>query len=199
HETGYKPDMRGKFLALWGKSVRDHGGPDRLADLAGGQEGLVAEVVVLADEGLELAEPVGVAAAAGDGLYVEVALEMGQVPFEGGDLRRCLEAAHDLLHGEGPAVVAEDRVDRVVRDAGLLDEYARLTEVVEGAPDLVADRAGDRRREGVAYLPVDGGLPAGERPAVAAAVPALQAGDHLTGQLREQGHRVVPRRRGVGD
>lgn len=55
-----------------------------LADLAGVEEGLVPEVVVLADEGLELAQSVGVAAAAGDGLDVEVALEMGQCRSKAG-------------------------------------------------------------------------------------------------------------------
>ena len=61
----------------------------------------------------------------------------------------------------------------------LLDQAARRALVVKGAPDLVAERAGDRRREGVADLPVVRGLPAGELPLVLGAVPALDPGDHL--------------------
>jgi hypothetical protein len=58
------------------------------------------------------------------------------VPFERGDLHRRAEAAHDLLHGEEPAVVTQDCVDRVVRDAGLLDQVPWLAGMVERAPDL---------------------------------------------------------------
>ncbi len=54
------------------------------ADLAGAEEGLVAEVVVLADEGPELAQLVGVAGLAGADLDAKVALEAGQVSSKAG-------------------------------------------------------------------------------------------------------------------
>ncbi|WP_246115698.1 hypothetical protein [Trebonia kvetii] len=81
----------------------------------------MAKVVVLAGEGLERAQPVGVAALAWAYLDVEVAPEMGEVPFERGDVKRDSQAAQDPLHGEESAVLAKHRVHRVMRRGGLLD------------------------------------------------------------------------------
>ena len=106
-----------------------------LADLGGVQEGLVAEVAVLADEGLERAQPVGVSGLARFDFDVEVALEVGQVPLERGDVEGGGEAAQDLLHGEEACVIAEDLVHRVMRGGRLLDQVPGLALVVEGAPD----------------------------------------------------------------
>ena len=58
------------------------------ADLGRVQEGLVSEVVVLADEGLERAQSVGVSRLAGFDLDAKVALEVSQVPFELRDVER---------------------------------------------------------------------------------------------------------------
>ena len=162
------------------------------------QEGLVTEVVVLADEGLEVAQAIGVASLAGIGIDVEVLPQVRQVPLEVGDVYRVRQTAEDLVHGEEPAVVAEDRVHRVVGRVGLLDEIAGSALMVKGAADLVAQCTGDGRRERVAYLAIGGRFPAGELPAVLIAVPALDARDHLGGELGYQRDRVVGRRRSVG-
>jgi len=70
-----------------------------------------------------------------------------------------------------------------------------------GAPDLPADRPGDRRRgrrcRSAGSFEV---LPAGELPQVLGAVPALDPGDHLAGELGEQGSPGPSADgRGVGD
>src|SRR5579862_2506239 len=93
----------------------------RSADPARAAEGLVPEMVVLAGEGLEGAELVGVARSPGLDLDIEVTAQPGEVALERGDLQgsalgASVDAVQDLLHGQEPAVFAQDRVDRVVGD-----------------------------------------------------------------------------------
>jgi hypothetical protein len=101
-------------------------------------EGLVAKVVVLADEGPELGQSVGVAALAPVDLDTEVAAQVGEVPLEGRDLHRGGQPTQGLIHGQEAAVIPQDRVDRVVGGAALLDQPAGRARMGEGTSDLLA-------------------------------------------------------------
>src|SRR6266567_1123202 len=97
---------------------------------------------------------IGVASLAGIGVDVEVLPQVGQVTLEGGHLHRVRQTAEDLVHGKEAAVVAEDRVDRVMGRSGLLDEIAGSALIVKGPADLVPQCTSDGRRKRVAYLAI---------------------------------------------
>jgi len=111
-----------------------------LADSRWLQERLVAEVIFLADEGLERAQLVRVARFAGLDLDVEVTPQVRQVTLKGRDLHRRRQAAHDLVHRQEAAVVAEHRVDRVVGGIGLLYQVMRDALSVTTAAGAVRSR-----------------------------------------------------------
>src|SRR6202041_979087 len=92
------------------------GAPRESADRGRVDEGLVAEMVVLPDEGLEGAEPVGIAGRAGLDLDVEVAPQVGEMALERRDVERRRQAPEDLVHGEETTMIAENGVHGVVRD-----------------------------------------------------------------------------------
>ena len=114
------------------------------------------------------------------------------MPLEPGNVDGGADPAQDLLHGEEACVIAEDLVYRVMRGGRLLDQGSRLAFVVESAPELLTNSAGDRRRESIADLPVIRGLAASEFPPVLTTVPALQPGDHLASELGQQRLRTSP-------
>jgi hypothetical protein len=71
------------------------------------------------------------------------------VALEGRGIHSLCQATEGLLHSQKAPVCAEDRIDRIMGRAGLLDKIAEGTLVVEGTTNLIADCSGDWRWEGV--------------------------------------------------
>ena len=81
----------------------------------------MAEVVVLTDESLEGAEPVGVPGLAVSTWMWKSRLRWARWRSNAGTSSGYGQTTKDLVHGEKAVVVTEHRVDGVVGGAGLLD------------------------------------------------------------------------------
>src|SRR4051812_20426659 len=91
----------------------------------------------------------------------------------------------DLRGRKRPVAVKQNPVDRIQHHVRIFDQNPAFAFLGQSLPDSYTKRHGDRRRKGVADLPVPRSLPSEELPvSELLTVPALDTCNHLDGQHR---------------